>query len=172
MREGLEPLTLPRTMLSELLLRPSVFLGFPAMLDGFETLLAAKPLWKPWMKTQLGSESARRGGLRTSPSNLRHADSAPASSLRYDAPRPVGEDRRRCLPPESFPDGLSLRERDIVNVVALALGGYQRQLYSHVRGAIRVGVPPETIGSVPLSVERLTGTNLGFAKDALRELTP
>jgi len=74
--------------------------------------------------------------------------------------------------PESFPDGLSLRERDVLNAVALALGGSQRQPYSHVRGAIRVGVSPRTIGSVLLRVQRLTGRNLECAKHLLRELTP
>jgi alkylhydroperoxidase/carboxymuconolactone decarboxylase family protein YurZ len=68
-------------------------------------------------------------------------------------------------------NGLTLREREIVNVVALALGCYERQLYSHIRGAIRIGVKRKTLASVLLRVGHLTGKNLDFARRTLDELT-
>jgi hypothetical protein len=57
-----------------------------------------------------------------------------------------------------------------VNVVVLALGGYHRQLYSHIRGAIRVGVQAATLASVLVRAERRTGRNLGSARALVRDL--
>ncbi len=36
--------------------------------------------------------------------------------------------------------GMSLAERELVNVTVLVIGGFERQLYSHLRGALRVGI--------------------------------
>jgi len=44
--------------------------------------------------------------------------------------------------------GLHLSEREVVNVVVLFIDGYNRQLYSHLRGALRVGVKPRVLKSV------------------------
>jgi alkylhydroperoxidase/carboxymuconolactone decarboxylase family protein YurZ len=170
-REGLERLKLPRTMFSELFLHLSLFLGFPAMLDGFETLLAVKPFPKARERTRPRGVSARSGGLavlsriygKQTHRLLRRLD-----ELHPDLSARIVEDAYGRIVSR---DGLSLREREVVNVVALALGAYRRQLYSHLRGALRVGVRPQTLKAVLSSAERLTGRDLGFAEQILKELT-
>jgi alkylhydroperoxidase/carboxymuconolactone decarboxylase family protein YurZ len=46
--------------------------------------------------------------------------------------------------------GLTLQEREMANVVVLFIQGYDRQLYSHLRGALRVGVQKKTLESIIL----------------------
>jgi len=171
LRDGLERLKIPRAMFSELFLHLSLLLGFPAMLDGFEMLLVLKPLEKQPGSPHPRRLHTRRGGLailsriygNQTKRLLRRLD-----ELHPELPARIVEDAYGRIVSRA---GLSLREREIVSVVALALGGYRRQLYSHVRGALRVGVPPRTLGSVLTAVERLTGRDLEFAKDILRMLT-
>ena len=47
-------------------------------------------------------------------------------------------------------DGMTLPERELANVVVLYAHGFDRQLYSHLRGALRVGVSKRTLKSVIL----------------------
>ena len=41
--------------------------------------------------------------------------------------------------------GMPLGDRELLNIVVLAHQGMDRQLYSHLRGALRVGVPSRAI---------------------------
>jgi 4-carboxymuconolactone decarboxylase len=53
--------------------------------------------------------------------------------------------------------GLTLRDRELVNVVVLYVHGFKRQLYSHLRGALRVGVSKTTLRSVVLLAANVVG---------------
>jgi 4-carboxymuconolactone decarboxylase len=169
-REGLQRLKLPGPMFSELFLHLSLFLGFPAMIDGFETLLAMKPSPKFSTRARSRRASVRRGGLAIlkqiygsqTRRLLRRLD-----ELHPELPERIIDDAYGRIVARQ---GLSLREREVVNVVVLALGGYHRQLYSHIRGAIRVGVQAATLASVLVRAERRTGRNLGSARALVRDL--
>jgi 4-carboxymuconolactone decarboxylase len=54
-------------------------------------------------------------------------------------------------------DGLTLPERELANVVVLFAHGFDRQLYSHLRGALRVGISKRTLESVILITADLVG---------------
>ena len=64
--------------------------------------------------------------------------------------------------------GLTLKERELINVTVLALQGLDRQLYSHLRGSVRVGLSAETIGEGLLLVQRITGRSTRTARALLR----
>lgn len=48
--------------------------------------------------------------------------------------------------------GLSLLERECAAVAALAVGGWRRQLRSHLRGLLRLGMPPERCAELLLEL--------------------
>ena len=168
-REGMQRLSLPRPMFSELFLHLSLFLGFPAMIDGFETLLAMKPSKKFSKRPNARRTSVRRGGLTLLTQiygSQTHRVLRRLDELHPELPERIIDDAYGRIVGRQ---GLSLREREVINVVALALGGYRRQLYSHIRGAIRVGVHPATLASALVNAERRTGRNLRSARALLRE---
>jgi 4-carboxymuconolactone decarboxylase len=51
--------------------------------------------------------------------------------------------------------GLTLAERELVNVIVLFIEGYHRQLYSHLRGSLRSGVSPAVLKSVLRSAGKI-----------------
>ncbi len=67
--------------------------------------------------------------------------------------------------------GMSLREREIVNVVVLSIQNLNRQLYSHLRGAMRVGVTRVALHDAILLASRATGMNPRTPLEMLASLT-
>jgi alkylhydroperoxidase/carboxymuconolactone decarboxylase family protein YurZ len=64
--------------------------------------------------------------------------------------------------------GLPLADREVINVVILFLDGFEPQLYSHLRGALRVGVKPRTLHSVLLLAASIASKNPRTAIQILR----
>jgi 4-carboxymuconolactone decarboxylase len=68
--------------------------------------------------------------------------------------------------------GLTLRERKIVNVVVLTIRKLHSQLYSHLRGAVRIGVDSKTLAEVIRLATRISGTERSHALTILSNLQP
>jgi 4-carboxymuconolactone decarboxylase len=66
--------------------------------------------------------------------------------------------------------GLSIQEREILNIVVLANQGLEKQLFSHLRGALRVGLKRRQIEVALTKTERLCGKNLKTSFEALATL--
>lgn len=62
---------------------------------------------------------------------------------------------------------LLIAERELANVIVLFVHGYRRQLYSHLRGALRVGVTPFTLKSVLNLVGGIAGKDARGATETV-----
>jgi len=135
----------PRRLAEECALMLMLYAGYPAALEGLRVLNAVWP----------GRARATREGT---PARWRRRG---ASLCR----RVYGDAYDRLLPAvrDLHPDlavwmvehgygrvlsrrGASAVERELVTIAALASLGWERQLVSHVLGAVRVGAPPEAAG--------------------------
>jgi alkylhydroperoxidase/carboxymuconolactone decarboxylase family protein YurZ len=135
----------PERFFSELFLHLSLLLGFPTMLEGLSMLRTIA------VKSNTSYRKSARGALVT-------------KQGRKTLERVYGSTLDRLLTNLRFlhdiiPDvivhdvygriisrrGLSLREREIVNVAVLSIQRLDQQLYSHIRGALRVHVSEETL---------------------------
>jgi alkylhydroperoxidase/carboxymuconolactone decarboxylase family protein YurZ len=148
MRRALAQKRLPPEFFSEALLHLSLFLGYPPILEGLEVL----------------SHCAKR---RNNGSSLKSTRRDRATQGRRLFLAVYGNQATRVLqhlnrlhpglgshivaePYVRFMSrrGIDLCEREILNVVVLYLHGYDRQLYSHLRGALRTGVPRSVLVDV------------------------
>jgi alkylhydroperoxidase/carboxymuconolactone decarboxylase family protein YurZ len=171
LRTGLRRRRLPRLFFCEVLLQLSLLLGLPSTLDGFELLEKISPSRNKKQKRHLSAYGAHRRGLRTFKrihGNQTRRVLDRLGKLHHDLPRIVVEDAYGRIVARS---GLTIRERELINVVVLALGGYRRQLDSHIRGAIRVGVSRATMRTVVAGLEELGGHGLEKA-DGITDLRP
>jgi 4-carboxymuconolactone decarboxylase len=139
---------IPRSFFSELFIHLSLFLGFPAMLDGLERLHMLRAGGRTRESSASRPSALRARGIGT----LRRVYGDQASKLldHLDDLEPglgkrISEDAYGTVMARS---GLNLAERELVNVVVLFIEGYHRQLYSHLRGAMRVGVSPGMLKDV------------------------
>jgi 4-carboxymuconolactone decarboxylase len=66
--------------------------------------------------------------------------------------------------------GLTLQERELVNVVVLYALDFDRQLYSHLRGAIRVGVRTTTLKTIILITAKTIGKRSKQSLDTIDSL--
>ncbi|MGB2867371.1 MAG: carboxymuconolactone decarboxylase family protein [Bacteroidota bacterium] len=133
---------LPESFLPELFIHLSLLLGFPAMLHGLEQYAALNHRKVPRSKS--GTKS-RADGVRVFKKIYGgHADRVLTNmkKLHPNLPRWILRDTYGRVFTRT---GLSLAERELVNVVVLALQGFEKQLYSHLRGALRTGMSPDTL---------------------------
>ncbi len=56
---------------------------------------------------------------------------------------------------------LALQERRLVTIALLAVQGHDRQLKAHIRGALRAGVPEETLSELMIHVAHYGGWAAG-----------
>lgn len=162
---------IPDRLFSELFLHLSLVLGYPTMLDGLSHLremsgVASKQPTASLCEEKLlsrGTKSLSRIYGNTTPRLLSNM-----ALLHVDLPRIVLRDvygRMMSRP------GLNLREREIVNVIVLSLQGLDQQLYSHVRGALRVGVTAKMLKEVIAIASRCAGRKLPTPLRYLAERT-
>jgi 4-carboxymuconolactone decarboxylase len=147
---------LPPAFFAELFIHLSLFLGYPTMLDGLESI--AEVSRGPVRRTlKTSGSSAHKQGRRIlkriygpqTPKLLHHLD-----TLYPGLGHRITQDAYGLIMNRG---GLSLQERELVNVVVLFCHGLQRQLYSHLRGAIRVGVSRNILRSVVLEAAEISG---------------
>lgn len=164
-RTSLQSAAIPKRFFSELFTHLSLFLGYPAMLDGLERLHVLTPQGHSTRINPRRLPTLRSRGMGTlrkvygnqSAKLLQHLE-----ALQPGLGKRIAEDAYGTVMARR---GLSLAEREIVNVVALFIGGYRRQLYSHLRGALRSGVRPAVLKSVLRSAGKIA------QKDVQREIS-
>ncbi|MCX6143778.1 MAG: carboxymuconolactone decarboxylase family protein [Ignavibacteriales bacterium] len=66
--------------------------------------------------------------------------------------------------------GLTLPQRELANVVVLYAHGFDRQLYSHLRGAIRVGISKKTLKTVILVTAKTIGKRSKQTLDTIEKI--
>ena len=66
--------------------------------------------------------------------------------------------------------GLSISDREIINIVILFIDDYESQLYSHIRGALRVGVKPNVILSVLSMAGRISSKQPSQVVEVVHQL--
>jgi alkylhydroperoxidase/carboxymuconolactone decarboxylase family protein YurZ len=66
--------------------------------------------------------------------------------------------------------GMTLRERELVNLVVLTVQGLEKQLYSHLRGALRMGVSPTSLRSLLRSLPTEDRAKVAAATALLQQL--
>jgi 4-carboxymuconolactone decarboxylase len=132
---------------SELFIHLSLFLGYPAMLEGLEKVAELSPHGKRSSLSARGS-AAHKHGKRIL--ERIYGEQTPKLLRRLDGLYPglghrIMQDAYGLIMNR---DGLTLSERELANVIVLFTHSFDRQLYSHLRGAIRVGVSKNTLKRV------------------------
>ena len=141
---------------SELFIHLSLFLGYPAMLEGLETVAEVSLRRKRRSLRARGSTAHKQGqrileriyGEQTS-KLLRRLDNLHPGLGHRITQEAYGLIMNR--------DGLTLPERELANVVVLHAHSFDRQLYSHLRGAIRVGISKSTLQRVIVLTSDIVG---------------
>jgi len=139
----------------EALLQAHLFCGFPRVVEAFGVLHGAGGLGEPASDEVLGEPDRPQRGARL-----------------FDAIYAERADDVRALLERGHPDfaawiaghaygrvltrpGLEARERELLAVACLAALGQERQLASHVRGALRVGARRSEVFDVLASIADL-----------------
>jgi len=122
-----------------------LYAGFPGALEGLRLLHREWPGPRP-RRTREGDVATwwRRG------SSLCRQVYGPAIAKLLPAVRALHPDLERWMIEHGYGrvlarPGLGLRDRELVTVAALAALGWERQLVSHVLGALRVGAPAAAV---------------------------
>jgi alkylhydroperoxidase/carboxymuconolactone decarboxylase family protein YurZ len=163
---------LPTSFFAELFLHLSLLIGFPNMLDGLESLAqvrvrSARRLCAEHRTRRRLRESGMKV-LRTIYGNQTEKLLGSLARLHADLPRMIVEDVYGRIIARA---GMTIAERELVNVTVLTIQGLNRQLYSHLRGALRVGVSPEVLRTL-LGILRLYfRVRVGEAERLLQRLT-
>jgi alkylhydroperoxidase/carboxymuconolactone decarboxylase family protein YurZ len=138
---------LPLRFFAELFIHLSLFLGIPAMLDGLERLqrLEGTRLFLKKIKKTAGS---RRTGMRIFKRIYGTNTSRVLSKLRNIHPE-VAEWIVRDAYGKIFKRrGMTLAEREVVNIVVLGIHSFRPQFMSHVRGGYLVGISTAALNDI------------------------
>ncbi|HWP81289.1 MAG TPA: hypothetical protein VNN76_01405 [Bacteroidota bacterium] len=151
-RKGLLGDRLGRKFFCEMVIHLSLLLGFPVMLELLEFV---SNIGKEKRSHQAASRrSYRITGLRLLRriyGNQTEKLLENLGRLQPELPHWIVEDVYGKVFSRA---GLTLAEREILNSTVLAVQGLERQLYSHVRGMLRVGLQPVVVESILRSVSR------------------
>jgi 4-carboxymuconolactone decarboxylase len=160
----------PPTFFSELFIHLSLLLGFPTMLDGLEKLSALRaPSQRALSRRNTHRQRHRKGMkmLRRIYGEQAEKLLASLAELHVELPQMI----IRNVYGEVFGrPGLTLAEREIINVTVLTIQALPRQLYSHIRGALRVGVPPTALRALFVLLRSRFGVSVDYAEQMLRLL--
>lgn len=135
-REGISLPGVTKRFLEELFIHLSLVLGFPAMLDGLERL----------RRLGISASSSQRipasgpGGMKPLSRVYGRQTGKLLRNLQQLHPEVRTWILRDVYGRVFTRTGMRLRERELINVVVLAVQGLDRQLQSHVRGALRAGI--------------------------------
>lgn len=170
LEKGIADRAIPLLFGREFFLQISLLLGVPFMLEGLE-FLKSRARHATGPKRPISLREARRRGT----SALRAVYGTQAGKLikRLEELHP-GLGRRILL--DSYGQilsrrGLSLRERELINVTILFILRYEAQLYSHLRGALRAGIDVRTLSALIRFLARRTAIPSGTARTMIKNLT-
>ncbi|HTY35671.1 MAG TPA: carboxymuconolactone decarboxylase family protein [Bacteroidota bacterium] len=128
----------------ELLIHLSLFFGYPLLLEGMEQITTVSRTPRTPRRWKSRSQEGRHVF------GLVYGEQAGKVLAKLEALEPglskhIVEHAYGTIMARP---GLTLAEREIINIVALFVEGYEPQLFSHIRGALLVGVKPSVIQSV------------------------
>lgn len=171
MRTAITKRQTPRTFFAELFIHLSLLIGFPNMLDGLEKLAHVQSRVRHAPSDRLSPSQLRKRGLRA----LHRVYGTQAEKLlrslaavHADLPRMIVEDVYGRVIARA---GLTIAERELVNMTVLTIQGLHRQLYSHIRGALRVGIPPGVLRTVLRILKSKFRVRIDEAEKSLDRLT-
>jgi len=127
-------------LFTELFFHLSLVLGFPTMLDGLEKLAKMGLLRMNHQGPMSPRQTLRSNGMRVLTKVYGNQTQKLLQSLKIlhpHLPAMIVEDVYGKVVARR---GMTLRERELVNITVLCVQGLERQLFSHVRGALRIGV--------------------------------
>jgi 4-carboxymuconolactone decarboxylase len=144
---------LSRTFFDEVFIHLSLLYGFPTLVDGLEFVASVFPNRRRHSSSRRHIAFGREGMrvLRRIYGSQTNRLLANLKVLHPELPDWIVEDvygRVFARP------GLGLRERELLNVVALGVQGLHRQLFSHIRGSLRAGIHPNDVKKILQLVER------------------
>ncbi|HAL57528.1 MAG TPA: hypothetical protein DCP63_13930 [Bacteroidetes bacterium] len=145
MRHGIVREHLPRRMFSELFLHLSLFVGYPAMLDGLEELSRIHPKPAAAVGRLARRPNAKREGLTLLERIYGKQTERLLDHLHSLHPELVGMIVNDAYGRILSRSGLTLKERELISTAVLLIQGFRPQLYSHLRGALRVGAHPDAL---------------------------
>ena len=170
MKKGLESGVMKQRAVGELLLHLSLLLGFPLMLEGLAMLRSITGKSDSTVPKKLTAMEIRRRGMKVMDRvygktldrllvNVKALHrSAPDLIIREAYGRIIGR------------PGLSLRDREILNVAVLTIQQLDQQLYSHIRGALRLHVSPSDLRAAILLASKVAGRNPSLSLHLLASL--
>ena len=159
---------LPRAFFDELFLHLSLLFGFPTMLDGLEFTTSLFGIGKE--KDPRKNHLYEKRGLQILRRVYGNQTDRLLGNLRVlhaDLPSWIVEDVYGKVFGRK---GLSLSERELANAVALAAQGLHRQLYSHIRGSLRMGIHPQALKEIMRLVEKTSGRSKGSLVELVDEI--
>lgn len=162
---------IPKTFFAELFIHLSLLIGFPNMLDGLEKLAQVKTRARRVSSHPLSPRQLQSRGLKLLQQVYGRQTNKLLGSLaaiHADLPRMIVQDVYGKIIARP---GLSISERELVNVTVLTIQGLHRQQYSHIRGALRVGVPPEVLHAVLRILKSNFRVRIDRAERSLMQLT-
>jgi len=157
----------PPTHVEELLLQSYLFCGFPRALN------ATREWRRVSLRVAPGSDEAEDVGLSEEWRERGEQTCAAVYGDMYEKLRLNVRDLHPALDTWMVVDGygkvlgrpgLDLQRRELCVVAACAAMAQDRQLHSHLRGALNVGVEPDVIGATLDAIAELVGT--GRARSA------
>ena len=148
----------------EIFFHLSLVLGFPAMLDGLETISGLFPR---------GATSAPKRKHRGKGREIFQAVYGRQSTRVLRKIRALHEDAHAMILRDVYGrifsrPGLTLAEREVLNIVVLAIQGFDAQLYSHVRGAMRAGLDEHALRELRRVVRRMSNRSLPLLSHTIR----
>jgi alkylhydroperoxidase/carboxymuconolactone decarboxylase family protein YurZ len=159
-----------KILLRELFIHLSLLLGFPAMLDGLEQLASLGMLPANTGTTSTTGRGLNRRGRRILTKIYGTQTRKLLSGLRSlnaDLPTMIIEQVYGAVFTRR---GMSLAERELVNITVLVIQGFDRQLYSHLRGALRVGISGSRLRRVLQLLNSRFNVDVRRAQDLLSGL--
>lgn len=158
----------------EALLQSHLFLGFPAALAALERWRAVGPptpeeeageVTTPATRRERGEELCRRVYGESYDKLRRNVGALHPAVERWMVTDGYGKVLGRS--------GLDLGTRELCIVAILAVGGWMPQLHSHLRGALRVGVPAAAVEEALEAAAAAAGMELsGTVRELWAELKP
>jgi 4-carboxymuconolactone decarboxylase len=140
---------------SEIFIHLSLFLGYPVMLDGLERLAVMKVRRKTSPIISGGRKAVAKKGKEILQQIYGEQSGkliARLEELEKGLGTRITEDAYGAIMTRP---GLPLADRGLINVVILFIDGFQPQLYSHLRGAVRLGIKPRELRSVLILAARI-----------------
>ncbi|MBI4429283.1 MAG: hypothetical protein HY562_09205 [Ignavibacteriales bacterium] len=168
-RKAMSDERIPLRLFSELFIHLSLFLGFPTMLEGLERLNVLNGAVKK--PARQGRKISTADGLKVFRKIYGDSTEKVLSGLNA-----LHEHMTRWVLRDAYGKifvrpGISLAERELVNVVVLGMQGFAPQFYSHVRGALRVGVPVNGVIDTVLFIDPVSKIEKRVALRLLSQIT-